>query len=218
MLLGVVVRDDQECGSLEKNNFVCVQSFAECLEVLLQNFDVRQQKGYDLRPCLVEGLVPDRSLEAFNFKPAIDLPLDVALSLLKRRISGIFVEQIHLVNQAENLGFGRELAESSDAVFKLLHILLVVFGGHIEHVNQNLNVLENVVSLALEELLHKGILSSAVPKTQHQVAQEPDARFGYVNRKGDPVGVSRQVVRKNNGPHRSFTRTDFPHQQNFLSV
>ena len=69
-----------------------------------------------------------------------------------------------------------------------------------------------MVSLALEKLLHKRILSSAIPQTQHQIAKEPNARFGHIHCEGDPISVTSQVVRKNDGSHGGFTSTHFAHK------
>ena len=134
MLLGVEVRDHKEGRPLEENHLVGVQGLAKSFEVLFEDFNVGKKEGDYLGPGFVEGFVPDGGLETLHIKPAINLPLNITLPLLKSLIPCVFVYQIHFMDQAENFGFRRQLSESGDAVFKLLHVFLVVFRSHIEDV------------------------------------------------------------------------------------
>lgn len=76
-----------------------------------------------------------------------------------------------------------------------------VLAGDVKDKDQNLHVFKNVLSLTLKILLHEHILTSTVPKTQHQVAQKSDSALVHINCESDAVGVSRKVIRKYNRPH-----------------
>ena len=71
---------------------------------------------------------------------------------------------------------------------------LEILARHIEDVDEHFHVFEDVLSLALEELLHEEVLTSTIPEGQHQVAEEPNARFGDVDCEGDSVCITSQVV------------------------
>lgn len=73
-----------------------------------------------------------------------------------------------------------------------------VLGGHIEHENQHFDILEDVLALSLEILLHEHILTTAVPKGEYQVAQEAYTMLVHIYGESDTVGVTGQVVCENN--------------------
>ena len=85
--------------------------------------------------------------------------------MLEGLITNIFRKQIHLVYQAKDFCGRRELCQRVQAVFKLCHIVaLEIFAGDIKHINQYLDIFEDVLSLALEELLHEEVLASTIPQ------------------------------------------------------
>ena len=80
-------------------------------------------------------------------------------------MSHAFSKQIHFMNKAEDPGFRRELLKGIQAISKLSHIMsLEVFACHIKNIDQNFNILEDMLSLTLEKLLHEKVLTSAIPK------------------------------------------------------
>jgi len=76
-----------------------------------------------------------------------------------------------------------------------------VFASYVKDKDQNLHVFKYVLSLTLKVLLHEHILASTVPETQHQIAQESDPAFVNIYCESDAVGVSCEVVRKDNRSH-----------------
>ena len=118
-----------------------------------------------MRPSTIKGLIPDRSPKALNIESLVNLGDDVFLALLKLLLSHVLRDHVHLVHQAEDPGFWRQLLEGVQAAFELHHIFPVeVLRGDVEDVDQDLDVLEYVLPLALEKLLHKKILASAIPE------------------------------------------------------
>ena len=63
---GVVVGDHEEGALLEEDDLVRLDRVAEAVQTELQLPDVRQKNAHDLRPRLVQRLVPDRSPEALR--------------------------------------------------------------------------------------------------------------------------------------------------------
>jgi len=59
----------------------------------------------------------------------------------------IFCNQIHFVNETEYLGLGRGLEDGVQAFLVVVQIRVGLTALHVEHVNQHLNVPENIVTL-----------------------------------------------------------------------
>jgi hypothetical protein len=79
-------------------------------------------------------------------------------------------KQIHLVNKAEDLGLWREVTEGLETVLELRHVVaLEVLARDVKHVDEHLHVLEDVLSLAVEDLLHEEILATAIPQSQNKI-------------------------------------------------
>ena len=89
---------------------------------------------------------------------------------------------------------------------------LEVLARDIEYIDKYLNVLEDVLSLTLEELLHEEVLTSTIPKRENQVAQKPDARFGDVDGESDSIGITSQIIGKDDRSHRRLTRANSTHE------
>lgn len=51
----------------------------------------------------------------------------------------------------------------------------------IKNINKHGDIPEDVVLLRLEILLHERLLTAAVPKIQHQIAQESHVRVLHIN-------------------------------------
>ena len=67
--------------------------------------------------------------------------------------------------QAKDSCLGRQLSESIQTIFKLCHVVtLEVLAGDVKHVDEYLNIFEDVLPLALKELFHKEVLTSAIPQ------------------------------------------------------
>lgn len=66
--LRVVMRDNQEGGSLEQYYFICIDSRAELLEVSFEDFYIGEEEVDNLGPGLVEGFIPNGGLETVYFE------------------------------------------------------------------------------------------------------------------------------------------------------
>ena len=76
-----------------------------------------------------------------------------------------------------------------------------LLGCDIEHEDEDADVLEYVIPLRLEVLLHKLVLTTTIPQGEHQVTEEAHSLLVHIHCKCDLVGVSCQVVSKDDGPH-----------------
>lgn len=89
---------------------------------------------------------------------------------------------------------------------------LEVLARDVEYIDKHLDILEDVLPLALEELLHEEILTTAIPKREHQVAQKPDARFGHVDGESDSVSISSKIVGEDDRSHGGLTSANSAHE------
>ncbi len=71
----------------------------------------------------------------------------------------IIGDEVHLVDQAEDLGVGRVLQDGLQARLVVVHVLLHLATLYVEDVDQNLDVSEDVVALAREVVLHERFLA-----------------------------------------------------------
>lgn len=76
-----------------------------------------------------------------------------------------------------------------------------VFGSDVEHKNEHLNIFKNMFALSLEVLLHKHILTTAVPKRKYEIAQKAHTMLIDIDRESYAVCVSSKIVSENDGPH-----------------
>lgn len=61
----------------------------------------------------------------------------------------------------------------------IMHVVVQFPTFHIEHINENFNIPENVILLRSKILLHERFLATTIPEIQHQVSQE--AHMGVLN-------------------------------------
>lgn len=93
-----------------------------------------------------------------------------------------------------------------------------LFARHLENIDQDLHVFEDVLSLTLEELLHEHVLTTAIPEGKNEVSKESDARLGYVDSEGDSVSVTSKVVRENDRSHGGLSCSNLSHEEDFLDL
>ena len=128
--------------------------------------DVREQDADDLRPGLVQSFIPD------GRSKALCLVLEVVRGRLhdplhffgEHFVPHVFSDQVHLVDEDEDLGVLREVGQRAQAVHVVLQVDLELLRGHVEDENEHADVLEDVVSLRLEILLHKSVLATTIPQ------------------------------------------------------
>ena len=66
-------------------------------------------------------------------------PPDLLLPLGKDEVPLVLLHEVHLVDEAEDLGLGRVLEDGLQARLVVVHVLLQLAGLHIEHVDQDLD-------------------------------------------------------------------------------
>lgn len=62
-----------------------------------------------------------------------------------------------------------------------MHVVVQLPALHIEHIDQHLDVPEDVVLLRRKVLLHERLLTAAVPQVQHQIAEKSHVRVFNVD-------------------------------------
>ena len=87
-----------------------------------------------------------------------------------------------------------------------MQIFLQLSGLDIEHIDEDLNIPEDVVPLRRKVVLHEGLLTAAVPEVEHQVAEQPHVAVLHVNGGPQPPRVSRDEVGKDDGTHTGLPR------------
>ena len=143
------MRDHQKCAPLKKHHLISLDGLTEQLKTLLQLFNVGQEDTDDLRPCLVESLIPDAGLEAlsFVFKVRGCLFEDLLALVLEHLVSFMLQDQVHLVNETEDLCLGRKFSKCIDARLVVCQVTSRVLRCHIEDEDEYLHILEYVFSL-----------------------------------------------------------------------
>ena len=143
------MRDHQEGTSLEEHHLIGLNGLTEQLQTLLKLFNVGQENTNNLGPCLVESLVPNAGLEALSFVLKVSGCLfeDLLALVLEHLVSFMLQDQVHLVNETEDLCLGGKFSQRIDARLVVSQITSRVLGCHIEDEDENLNILENVFSL-----------------------------------------------------------------------
>ena len=68
------------------------------------------------------------------------------------------------MNENKNLGVLRQVVEGFKTANVVIEINLELLGGDIENKDEHADILEDVVSLWLKVLLHKAILTTAIPE------------------------------------------------------
>lgn len=143
---GVVVSDFQEGALLKNNNFVRANCLTEMTKVLLQLIAVGNQEAGNGGPGLIQGLIPNRRLEALNLE-AFRLSDNLSSFVLVHLLPECLLDKIHFVHQNENLCVFGKLVKGVNTVVIVLEVLLGIVRVHVENVDQHLNVLENVIAL-----------------------------------------------------------------------
>ncbi len=102
------MRDHQEGTLLKQDDFICSNRATEPLQRRLKLVDVGQEDADDLGPGLVKCFVPDRGTEALRlvFEVLGGGLHDATHLLVEHLVTQVLPDQVHLVDQHENLGVG----------------------------------------------------------------------------------------------------------------
>jgi len=165
----IKVRDHQESAFLKQDDFVGSDGRAESLQTQLQLIDVWKQDADNLRPSLIECLIPDRRPEALSFVLEVVWGglHDAHHFFVEHLVAHVFSDQVHFVNENEDFGILRQVSQRTQTIDVVLQVDLELFGCHVENENEHAHILKDMVSLRLEVLLHEAVLSTTVPQTQH---------------------------------------------------
>ena len=99
-----------------------------------------------------------------------------ATPLSPHRISLVVLYQVHLVHEAEHPGIGRVMQQGLQAGLVVVHVLLQLPTLHVEHVDEDLHVAEDAVTLTGKVALHECLLpASNTHSTGDVQSAEPPA-------------------------------------------
>jgi hypothetical protein len=216
----VVVAEDEEGGAFEEDGLAAEGDVTEGLERVLDELVVGDKQLHDLRPGLVQRLVPDAGREVLldphllPLRHLLDLPLlllDLLLPLLERHL-------VDLVDQHEDVRVFVVLLDAAQGKLPVLEALLeplpVVF--NLEDVDEDFHAAEDGLLLHEEVLLHEGVLPAAVPQVERQRAHELELVLLPLHGVADLLRVLRREVRENHRVHRRLARARVPHQKHLL--
>ena len=120
------------------------------------------------------------------------------------------------MNQDENPCLGTVLLNCLEDPGKMVKILLGAVGFNIKDVDQQLDGAEDGLTIPLEVGFVEGILATAIPQVQDEIAKETDMMMLNVEGRGEAHGISSQIVGKDDASHRRFPAVGLAHQQNLL--
>lgn len=89
------------------------------------------------------------------------------------RISAIFGHQVHFVDQTEDQSLGWVLQNGFQARLVIVEITVLLSCLYIKDIDQDLHVLEDIVPLAREIVLHEGLLARKQKKAPKSKASRP---------------------------------------------
>lgn len=166
-VVNIVIADNQEGRSLEQHHLITPGHLTETLKCLLDESSVRYEQLYDLRPCLIQSLIPyTRPKELLNFHILLlrlirnQLLLRIVLRLLLSLLNLIHLMYEHKHSRRRTVGFeqGQSLLEVGEVVVDLA---LVV---DVEYIDEDLDILEDGLFVGGEVLTHEVLLAAAVPE------------------------------------------------------
>ena len=169
----------------------------------LQNANVGDEVGNNLRPCLVQRLVPNTRPEALEvMNPAAGAALlNEPTSIVQYHLPFLFGHEIHLVDQNKNPCLRTVLLHCLKNSREVIEVLLGAVGLDIKHVNKQLDGAEDGLPIPLKVGLIKGILAAAIPQVQDEIAEETDVMMLNVEGRGETHGVPSQIVGKDDASH-----------------
>ena len=170
---------------------------------------------HDLRPCLIQRLIPDTGGEILldlHFLPLshlLDLPhllLDLLVPLLKRHL-------VDFMDQHKDNGVLAVLLNALQGEFPVLKTFLEPLSMilDLKDVDEHLDTSEDGLLLHEEVLLHEGILSSAIPKVQGQSAHELELVLLPLHGVAYLLGVLGGEVGEDHRVHGGLSRTRVAH-------
>lgn len=155
----------KEGRTFEEDNLLGFERIRQSTQVILDDVDVRDQHVDDSRPRLVKRLIPDGGGESRDLVNAAAY-LDHSDAFAENAFAEIIIDQVHLVDHAENDGRGATLGEGPNDGCISDKITIEFTRFDVEDVNQDADVGEDVIGLGTEVILDEGILSRKVISTR----------------------------------------------------
>lgn len=170
---------------------------------------------HDLRPGLIQRLIPDTSgkvlldLHFFPLSHLLNLPhllLDLFIPLLKRHL-------IDLVDQHKNISIFVVLLDALECKLPILKTFLESLSVvlNLKDVDEHLDSSEDGLLLDEEVLLHEGVLSSTIPKVEGQSTHELELVLLPLNGVSYLLGVLCGEVGEDDRVHRGLACTRIAH-------
>ena len=110
------------------------------------------------------------------------------------------------MHEQEDVGLWAILLQSIYTVTVILKILEGFSGLNVKNINQHRDVLKYRRSLGGKIAVHKRVLTTAVPKVEDQVTEEPDMILFHIDGCTESRGQRRRVIRAGRGVCFGFGR------------
>jgi hypothetical protein len=111
------MRHSQACRPLVQYQLPRINDLCQLFQECFNGPRIRNQIVYDLRPCLVQALVPDaRRKELDSILEALGSFSDVVGALVKHGLPEPRLHEVHLVYEAEDLGARTAFVQRADDV------------------------------------------------------------------------------------------------------
>ena len=154
------MRDGETSRPLVKDQLSRIDALGQPLQQALDGSGVGNQMVDDLGPSLVEALIPDAGGEEVDRVPkGLGRGTDVLGALLEQLGAQLALDQIHLVDQAEDLGAGTAVAQRPHHGRVVDHVGLELARFDVEDEDQHRHAAEDVVVLVAKVAFHEPVLS-----------------------------------------------------------
>lgn len=189
--------DDKEGRAFEKDDLRRAARLRELGEMGRQNIRVGYEGMHDIRPGLVQTFVIDTCAQHLDGQVSTGLLQLLPLCFESRFLQIVSAYEVHLVHEKEDSGFRTELSESLQTVAIVVQVFGHLAALHVKNVDEHANVLKDGGPLGGKIAVHEGILSTAVPKVEDEVAQESNMVLLDVDGGAQAGSEGGGVVRKN---------------------
>ena len=178
--------DDEERGALVQQDLLRLDGGAEAPELLLDDSEVGDQVVDDGGPGFVERLVPDGSGKWLDLEALRGMASDgghvlegfgrLGLSKTHALVEDLLAlgahDEIHLVDENEDLGGGRVLRQGGHDGHISSEVAIDVTRLDVKDVDEDADIAENVDALLVNVVFHKCLLTATIPQIKRQVAQK----------------------------------------------
>jgi hypothetical protein len=155
------MRYRQTSRPLVQYQFSCIDDFCQLLQKRFNSPCVWYEIVYNLRPCLVQALIPDARRKKFDsVLEALRRFSYVICTLVEHGLSQPRLHEIHLVYEAEHLGAWTAFVQGADDIRVRYNVGRELPRFNIEDEDEDSDGAEDVVARLREVILNEAILTA----------------------------------------------------------